>query len=150
MNLQEFLDLADRFLAEELNEEEANAFHRFRKDNPLYEKRFQEHLAFLNELNSFHDRLEFKKTLEHVVQAKKPIVVAFERIWNVMRINGVAAAAVAVVSSLATLYATGYFSSIRKTTSDYSALRREINNVKRNVNAQNTVIKNIKDRKSVV
>src|SRR5690606_20858018 len=64
------------------------------------------------------------------------------RTWRILKINAAAAAVIAVLSSLATLYLTGYFSTIKRTTSDYSALKREVNNVKRNVNAHQNAISN--------
>lgn len=60
-----------------------------------------------------------------------------------LQINAGIAAAVAIVSVFSTLWLTGYFTNVKKATSDYSALRREMNSVKKNVNAQNRVIQNI-------
>lgn len=146
MSLQEFLELADKYLNNELNDNEKKSFEVFREENPLFEQKFQEHVVFVNSLKTYQERIDFKNQLEDVFvhDYKKEAIVA--KLWKVLRINAVAAAAIAIISSLATLYMTGYFSTIKKTTTDYSALRREINNVKRNVNAQNTVIKNINDK----
>ncbi len=146
--LQEFLEKADRYLADELNIEERAEFDRFRVENPLFEEKFQQHQALISDMMQYKRRAEFKQSLNDVLVQNYQSKAIVRRMWNVLRINGVAAAVVAILSSLATLYSTGYFSTIKRTTSDYSALRREVNNVKRNVNAQHTAIKNINNSQS--
>lgn len=146
--LQEFLEQADKYLANELTVEERMEFDQFRRDNPLFEEKFVQHQALISEIEQYHRRSEFKQSLQDVFEQDYRSTTIVTRLWNVLRINGVAAAVVAILSSLATLYSTGYFSTIKKTTSDYSALRREVNNVKRNVNAQHTAIKNINNSQS--
>lgn len=148
MNLQEFLELADKYLNGELNDDEKRSFENFREDHPLFEQKFQEHITFVNSLRRHQERADFKQQLDEVVEQSQTNETIVAKLWKILRINAVAAASIAIISSLATLYMTGYFSTIKKTTSDYSALRREINNVKRNVNAQNTVIKHINDNKT--
>lgn len=146
--LQEFLEQADKYVANELSVSERAAFDQFRRENPLFEEKFKQHQTLINTMEQHDLRAEFKHALEDVFEQEyrtTPIVV---RLWNVLRINGVAAAVIAILSSFATLYGTGYFSTIKKTTSDYSALRREVNSVKRNVNAQHTAIKNINSSQS--
>jgi serine protease Do len=56
---------------------------------------------------------------------------------------------VAVFAVFGTLWLSGYYSNLEKASSDYSALRRDMNNVKKNVNAHNAAIKDINDKKSV-
>ena len=145
MNLQEFLELADRYLNNALSDSEKQSFEAFCQENPLFEQKFQEHRIFVNSLKQHQERSDFKNQLEDAfVQSQRKETVV-RKLWKTLRINAAAAAAIAIISSLATLYMTGYFTTIKRTTSDYSALRREMNNVKRNVNAQNTVIKHIND-----
>src|SRR5690606_12711816 len=74
------------------------------------------------------------------VVKKQPIIVA---LWDKLKLNAAVAASIAIVSVFSTLWLTGYYSNLRKATSDYSALRRDMNSVKRNVNAQNVAIKNM-------
>lgn len=143
MSLQEFLEWADRYMANELSEEERMFFENYRRDNPLYEQKFQEHIAFLEDMQAYARRADFKKNLSAVAEREQVYKTVIRKLWKTLKINAVAAAVVAIISSVATLFMTGYFSTIKKTTSDYSALRREINNVKRNVNAQHHAIKNI-------
>lgn len=143
MNLQEFLEWADRYLANELSEAERDAFEQYCRENPLYEQKFVEHADFIAEVQAFGRRALLKENLALAADAEPTYKVVIRKLWKSLKINAVAAALVAVVSSVATLFLTGYFSTIKRTTSDYSALRREINNVKRNVNAQHDAIKNI-------
>lgn len=143
MNLQEFLDLTDRYLAGELSEEQMRSFEAYRRENPAFEQKFQEHVTFVQEINGYARRDHFKSNLTSVIDREQASPAILVKLWRSFRINGVAAAAVAIISSVATLFMTGYFSTIKKTTTDYSALRREMNTVKRNVNAQNNAIKNI-------
>src|SRR5690606_16522098 len=71
-------------------------------------------------------------------------------LWDRLKLNAAVAAAIAIVSVFSTLWLTGYYSNLRKTTSDYSALRRDMNTVKRNVNAHNAAIKSISSHKDNV
>ncbi|MFD2599965.1 S1C family serine protease [Sphingobacterium corticis] len=147
-SLQEFLEQADKYLSNELTQEERASFDAFRRENPLFEEKFVEHQKFVEQMQLHSRRADFKRSLDQVFEHEYRSPGIVKKMWNVLRINGVAAAVVAVISSLATLYSTGYFSTIKKTTSDYSALRREVNNVKRNVNAQHTAIKKINNNQN--
>ncbi len=142
MRQQEFLELADRYLIGDMTARERQDFEQLRDGNPELRDLFRSHADFLKQMEDQAARSEFKQQLAAVIQ-EQPSQGIIVRMWKKLKINGVAAAAVAVLSSLATLYATGYFSTIRKTSSDYSALKREINNVKKNVNAHNNAIRNI-------
>jgi len=57
------------------------------------------------------------------------------------------AASVAIIAVFSTLWLSGYYKTIEKASSNYSALRRDMNTVKKNVNAQNAVIRNINSEK---
>src|SRR5690606_4261711 len=57
------------------------------------------------------------------------------------------AASVAIIAVFSTLWLSGYYKTIEKTSTYYSALRRDMNTVKKNVNAQNAVIRNINNEK---
>ncbi len=142
MNRQEFLELADQYLNGELSENEMLSFEQMCEEDKELGSLFQSHRDFLLDFEQQQKREHFKNSLTEVMQtsASQPFIY---KMWKKLKINAVAAAAVAILSSLATLYLTGYFSTIRKATSDYSALKREVNNVKRNVNAHQDAIKNI-------
>lgn len=147
-NEQEFLDWADLYLRNEMNQEEIKEFEEFCKNNPNYFSLFEQHKDFLNLLEKTENRKDFKKVLSDTAQEfhtsrKSTVSDNIIQIWSRFKLNIAAAAAVAVISVFSTLWLTGFYSTIKKTSSDYSALRRDINNVKKNVNAQNAAINNI-------
>ncbi len=152
MSEQEFMTLADMYLRNELDGVQREAFESYCKDHPDAEEKLVTHRLFLQQLKEHADRSAFKKALNTVAttyhasrqpvekQPKEPIVVT---LWNKFKINSLVAASVAVVAVFSTLWLSGYYKTIETTTSNYSALRRDMNTVKKNVNAQNAVIRNI-------
>ena len=142
MNQKDFIAWADRYLAGELSESERVEFESLCQEDSELNNQFLAHKEFVHAMRQHARRKEFIANLDNVVK-NTPTQPIIYRMWKKLKINAVAAAAVAVLSSLATLYLTGYFSTLRKTTSDYSALKREINNVKRNVSAHQNAISNI-------
>jgi len=147
MRQQEFLELADRYLNGQMSPKEKEEFELLCNQDQELNALYLSHAEFVQTMKRHDARAEFKNQLATTIQEQPsaPIIV---RMWKKLKINAVAAAAVAVLSSLATLYSTGYFSTLRRTNSDYSALKREINNVKRNVNAHNNAIRNINNKEN--
>jgi S1-C subfamily serine protease len=147
MRQQEFLELADRYLNGQMSPKEREEFELLCNQDQELNALYLSHAEFVQTMKRHDARAEFKNQLATTIQEQPsaPIIV---RMWKKLKINAVAAAAVAVLSSLATLYSTGYFSTLRRTNSDYSALKREINNVKRNVNAHNNAIRNINNKEN--
>lgn len=150
MNQFDFLELADRYLKDEMDREERFSFEVLCDSNPEYASLLSQHKEFLDKMKETANRLIFKSTVEQVSNAYHTEVnISREKesgiviLWRKLRLNAGVAAAVAVISAFSTLLFTGYFTNIKKATTDYSALRREMNNVKRNVNAHNAVINNI-------
>ena len=149
----DFLELADQYLKGEMDAASRASFEVLCASNSEYARQFALHKEFLEHLNETINRKSFMATVDQVSKAYH-IQVATERkeesglvvIWRKLRLNAGVAAAVAVISAFSTLLFTGYFSNIKKATSDYSALRREMNTVKRNVSAHTAVIKNINDQ----
>ncbi|MGX1638879.1 MULTISPECIES: S1C family serine protease [Sphingobacterium] len=142
MRQQEFLELADRYLNGQMDPKEKESFELLCDQDPDLNALFLSHAEFVQTMKRHEARAEFKSQLEKTIQ-EQPNETIVVRLWKKLKINAVAAAAVAVLSSLATLYSTGYFSTLRRANSDYSALKREINSVKRNVNAHHNAIRNI-------
>ena len=147
MRQQEFLELADRYLNGQMSPKEREEFELLCNQDQELNALYLSHAEFVQTMKRHDARAEFKNQLATTIQEQPsaPIII---RMWKKLKINAVAAAAVAVLSSLATLYSTGYFSTLRRTNSDYSALKREINNVKRNVNAHNNAIRNINNKEN--
>lgn len=147
MRQQEFLELADRYLNGQMSPKEREEFELLCNQDQELNALYLSHAEFVQTMKRHDARAEFKNQLATTIQEQPsaPIII---HMWKKLKINAVAAAAVAVLSSLATLYSTGYFSTLRRTNSDYSALKREINNVKRNVNAHNNAIRNINNKEN--
>ncbi len=149
MQRHEFIDWADQYLRGELPEDEAFAFESFCNQNPDFAELLEQHTSFLNQWKETENLNAFKKALAQESEKVEPISIKKSKIisnWNKLQINISVAAAVALISVFSSLWLTGYFSSLKKATTDYSALRREVNSVKRNVNEQNKAIQNINNK----
>lgn len=148
MRREDFLDWADQYLRGELNTAETVAFEKFCEEHSAYADILEEHKLFLGLWKDTEEREAFRAKLKSEgtantadkVQRTGGKIISF---WRKLQINAGIAAAVAVISVFSTLWLTGYFTNVKKATSDYSALRREMNSVKKNVNAQNRAIQNI-------
>lgn len=152
LNQQEFIEWADAYLREELSPEDRLQFETACATDPKKAELFAQHKAFLATMKKVESRANFKHNLEEVAQdyrlahpPKAPAKVI--SLWDRLKLNAAVAAAIAIVSVFSTLWLTGYYKNLKKTTSDYSALRRDMNTVKRNVNAQNAAIRNIHNEK---
>lgn len=155
MQRHDFIDWADQYLREELSPEDKLMFENFCEANPELKQVFNDHKSFIQSWQATEKRRAFKTALnQEAATTSTPVSTAFGKVittfWKKLQINASVAAAVAIVSVFSTLWLTGYFSSVKKATSDYSALRREINSVKRNINAQGKAIQHISnDQKQV-
>ncbi|MBK1438677.1 trypsin-like peptidase domain-containing protein [Parapedobacter sp. ISTM3] len=154
MNEQEFITRAERYLNGAMDNGERIAFEQYCETHPEAAEQLATHRLFLQQLKEHADRVAFKRTLSAVAanyQAspvnaarREPILVT---LWNKYKINSLIAASVAVVAVFSTLWLSGYYKTIQKTTTNYSELKRDMNTVKKNVNAQNAVIRNINSEK---
>jgi serine protease Do len=148
LNQQEFIEWADAYLRGELSQEDQLRFETYCAETPAKAELFAQHKAFLTTMKRAESRSNFKRNLQHVAQDyhkthnPKPTTKVIS-LWDRLKLNAAVAAAIAIVSVFSTLWLTGYYKNLKKTTSDYSALRRDMNTVKRNVNAQNAAIQNI-------
>lgn len=153
MQRHEFINWADQYLKGELSSEDISSFENFCKQNPEFSEIFAQHTAFLEQLeqtsnyNSFKNALIAESTQIESISSNKANHKIVS-IWQKLKINVGVAAAVAVISVFSSLWLTGYFSSLKKATNDYSALRREMNSVKKNVTEQNKAIQNINKNKA--
>ncbi len=152
MSEHDFLDLADRYLRNELTDEQRTAFEAYCQQHPDEGVRLEEHRQFIAQLEKHARRAEFKGKLDDAMPARLPLPSHTETpiltLWNRFRINALIAASVAVVAVFSTLWVSGYYSAIDQTTSNFSALRREMNSVKQNVHAQNAVIRSINNEQA--
>lgn len=149
MQRHKFIEWADQYLQHELEQVDVQAFINFCESNPEYAQLFEEHKNFLasfqenEKRNLFKSALAEESTNVESFRAKEDFSSKVISFWSKLQINTGVAAAVAIISVFSTLSLTGYFTDVKKATTDYSALRREMNSVKRNVTAQNKVIQNI-------
>lgn len=151
MSEQDFLTWADRYLRNELTIEERNEFKKYCDSNTEAASWLLTHRQFLSKLKKHARRADFKRrlaatntTVRHITpKVKEPNETPIFLLWNRVKINALIAASVAILAVFSTLWMTGYYSAIDQTSSNFSALRREMNTVKKNVHAQNVVIRSI-------
>lgn len=153
MQRHNFIEWADQYLRGELQHADAEAFEQSCASNPEFAELFEQHQAFIKHWKETEDRNAFQQALaaeadKFQTERSAPIRTKIVSLWNKLQINAGIAAAVALVSVFSTLWLTGYFTNIKKASSDYSALRREMNSVKKNVNEQHKAIQNINNDKT--
>ncbi|NGM62803.1 trypsin-like peptidase domain-containing protein [Sphingobacterium sp. SGG-5] len=153
MRRQDFLDWADQYMRGELSKEDQIAFEEYCKEHPEITVLLEEHTSFLKLWKDTEERKALRLALAKEGKNIKSNSSLFSSqkilsLWSRLQINAAVAATVALVSVFSTLWLTGYFTNIKKATTDYSALRREMNSVKRNVNEQNKVIRDINNNKT--
>jgi serine protease Do len=148
----EIVSLIEAYLRNELSTEERGAFERLRNEDASIDHKVVEHESFINRMAEFgqHKQLLADMDMAHqqldIEQLKAdvlPVSFKIRSLFRKYRFNTAVAAAVAIVTVFATLLSTGYFS--KTITNNYSALRRDINNIKR---SQNQLIKGINDNPS--
>lgn len=146
----ELTDRIDAYLRGELTAAELSDFEKKRSEDPAFDFKVVEHQNLIQHLSEYGNRVQLSSDMEAIheeldVQALKkelvPELPTIKRLWNKYRVNTAIAASVALIAVCGTLLSTGYFSKTIST--NYSLLRREINNIKR---SQNALIKNINDK----
>ncbi|WP_134091819.1 S1C family serine protease [Olivibacter sp. XZL3] len=148
---RDFLEQSEAYLRGEMNALERKAFEDYLFNDDQARKKFEEHKVFIQTVKSYGARVDLQQKLDAVhatiniqeVMPKKPLVV---RLWDKYKINSLVAASVALIAVFTTLWLTGFYS--KDNTSQYIALRRDMNNIRQNVKAQNALIKDINKGKS--
>ncbi|WP_026898132.1 S1C family serine protease [Daejeonella oryzae] len=146
----DLINRIEAYLTGELSPEEHAEFDQLRKQDSAVDLKVVEHQAFIQQISeygmqkqlrtdmeSIHEQLNINSIKDEVLPAKFKV----RNLWNKYRLNTAIAASVAICAVMLTLLSSGYFN--KSITSNYSALRREINNIKR---SQNQLIKGINDR----
>lgn len=145
----ELFNQIEAYLRGELSSEEEAAFEKLRSENPAVDHKVVEHQNFLNHITDYAQRKQLNSDMEAAYQQMDieslkadllPASFKIRNLFNKYRFNTAIAAAVAIVTVFTTLLSTGYFS--KTVTNNYSALRRDINSIKR---SQNELIKGIND-----
>jgi len=151
----EFLSLADAYIRGEMSHQDAISFeNRLLNDKESYEK-FNEHKEFIVRLTGYGKRINLQQKLDAIHSTlnipeiiknavpQKPLII---RLWDKYKINSLVAASVAILAVFTTLWITGFYS--KDNTSQYVALRRDMNSIRQNVKAQNALIKDINKNQS--
>ncbi|MVN21846.1 S1C family serine protease [Mucilaginibacter arboris] len=143
MNEPQLLDLIERYLGHELSGQEQIEFERMRKSDAVINNRIKEHQQFLKYMADWNERLEFENTLNAIHEeidvdaVKEKLGLRQGRVvtlWRNHHSKISVAASVAIFAVMLTLFFTGYFNN-QNQQSKYSALRRDLETVKRSQNA---------------
>jgi S1-C subfamily serine protease len=143
----ELINQIEAYLRGELSAEETAAFEKLRNEDPAIDHKVVEHQNFVNQITDYAERKRLVANMEAAhqqldIEALKadlvPTSFKVRNLFNKYRINTAIAATVAIFTVFATLFSTGYFS--KNITNNYSALKRDINNIRR---SQNALIKGI-------
>lgn len=150
---RDFLDQSEAYLRGEMNALEKKVFEDHLANDPNSRRKFDEHESFIEGLKDYSARADLRHKLDAIhatiaieeVMPRKPLIV---RLWDKYKINSLVAASVALIAVFTTLWLTGFYS--KDNTSQYIALRRDMNNIKQNVKAQNALIKNINNKNGLI
>jgi serine protease Do len=143
MNEPQLLDLIERYLNHELSEQEQTEFELMRKNDSRINDRIEEHQQFLKTMTDWQQRLDFENTLNAIHQeidvdaVKEQLGIHQGRVvtlWRNHHSKISVAASIAIFAVMLTLFFTGYFNN-QNQQSKYSALRRDLETVKRSQNA---------------
>ncbi|MDF3077386.1 MAG: trypsin-like peptidase protein [Sphingobacteriaceae bacterium] len=147
----ELFNKIEAYLKGEMSPTEHAEFDELRKNNPELDHQVVAHHNFVSQLTEYGSRHQLKADMEDIhsqldiaaIESEVvPNTVQVKKMWGKYRFDLAIAASVAILAVLSTLLSTGFFAS-DKNTSNYSALRREINSLKR---SQNALIQNINDK----
>ena len=152
------IDLIKRieaYLYQEMSADEVIAFEQERKANADLDHQVIAHLDFLKTLKSFGEKKELKTLMNEIHEelditaltselVEKPAFII--SLWSKYKKNLAVAASVAVVVTMITLLSTGQLKR-DKGNPTYSALKRDMENIKR---SQNALIRNINNQKQDV
>lgn len=138
----------EAYLLDQLSDAEKLAFEKLLSENPELDHQVVEHKALMQSLSDFANRRELASELENIhqnldiVALKEELTPAGAKVitlWKRYRISAAIAASVAFLAVFATLFSTGYFS--KNNSSNYSALRREVNTLKKTLIRANSSVR---------
>lgn len=148
----EFIEQADLYIKDELSEESKLAFELFCDENPNEAQEYKQHRLLLLKLRDYQQRKHLKENIASVFAEQsvptlkinaesKPVNV--RTLWQKHKFTALVAASVALFAVFSTLWMSGFYNNVKANSYQYSLLKRDMNTIKRNVNAQNAAIKNI-------
>jgi serine protease Do len=154
---QQFMTQVDQYLRGELNLEERLAFEQYVQEHPELRAQMDQHHLFIEQLKAFDARQRLEQSIQQAKGRYQANIstspsslnkVRVVSMWNKWKSAASVAAAVAIFSVFTTLWLSGYYSNLERSSSNYSELRRDMNTVKQNVNAQNAAIRNMNHEKA--
>jgi len=144
------LDSIERYIRGEMLPEERVFFEHLRKSNPGVDQMVVEHTIFLNQMNKFGERKNFKSQLHHIHDQlfekgliKEPSEAKVITLWRKYKRVVAVAACIAGITALGISGLIAYFSP-KANVSEIAQLRVKINQVVASQKAQQDALNNIK------
>ncbi|MFD1256558.1 trypsin-like peptidase domain-containing protein [Mucilaginibacter terrae] len=137
MSELQLTELIERYLNGELSDEERERFEALRRENAAVESKVSDHAHFTGLIKQYGQRVELEKRLNAIHQEIDVHALTEEvmihpnwvvKMWRNHHSKISVAASIAIFAILGTLYLSGNFN---RSTSNFTALRREIQSVKR-------------------
>ncbi|WP_345952762.1 S1C family serine protease [Mucilaginibacter sp. PAMB04168] len=160
MSELQLTELIERYLNGELNDEEKQRFEALRRENATVDSRITDHAHFVGLIKQYGERVELEKRLNAIHHEIDVHTLTEEltvhpnwvvKMWRNHHSKISVAASIAIFAILSTLYLSGYFN---KPTTNFTALRREMQSIKRTAeNAERSnkaLLHDIKSGKRVV
>ena len=155
MNEVTTLETIERYLRGEMTPDEKTFFENLRKTNPEMDQLVVEHTLFLQQIDSFSDRKNFKADLQHIhieltekgdikpakLVGKAKVVYLWKRYKRVAAI----AASIAIITTLGVSLLVNSLMP-RANKSELQDLSRDVNKVKEEQKVQGREVKNLKDK----
>jgi serine protease Do len=144
----EFVERADAYIRGQMSQEERRSFENYCKLHPEEASSYEQHILLLKKLNEYQNRIDFRSKLEaayHNTRGQAPAKgqAGIVRLLRNYGYSALVAASVALLIVFSTLWISGFYTNVKDNTSKYSALKRDMNRIVSNVNAQNKVINHI-------
>lgn len=148
----DFIERADLYIKDELSSDDKLAFERYCDENPEAANEYKQHRLLFQKLREYQLRKDLKENMASVFaeQALPKLgnktedkYAGIRTLWQKYKFTGLVAASVALFAVFSTLWMSGFYNNVKENSYQYSLLKRDMNTIKRNVNAQNAAIKNI-------
>src|SRR5690554_4433814 len=145
-NNLDFIERADLYIKDELSPEDKLMFEKYCDENPHAAKEYDQYRILFPKLREYQMRKDLKRNMESVfseqriseLEKRKEIQIGKSReVWKKYRYTALVAASVALVAVFSTLWMSGFYDNVKESSYQYSLLKRDMNTIKRNVNAQN-------------
>lgn len=139
----------ESYLRGEMGPEERKDFEQLLREDPMVDQQFKEHQQLMAFMQAYGERQRLQHAMNLIheqidVNALKNELMPFStkvvQLWRAYRNYAAIAAAAAIVTVFSTLIFSGH---LFENNASYSALRREINKIKR---SQNDLVKDIKGK----